>query len=38
MKPTHILMLDDVKLAAAAAETEARANGWAVSKIGRAHV
>ncbi|MDX9884441.1 GlcG/HbpS family heme-binding protein [Thauera sp.] len=31
MKPTHILMLDDVKLAAAAAETEARANGWAVS-------
>ena len=31
MKPTHTLLLDDVKLAAAAAEAEARTNGWAVS-------
>ena len=31
MKPTHFLTLDDVKLAAAAAEAEAIANGWAVS-------
>ena len=31
MKPTHFLTLDDVKLAAAAAEAEALANGWAVS-------
>ena len=31
MKPTHFLTLDDVKLAAGAAEAEALANGWAVS-------
>ena len=31
MKPTYKLMLDEVKLAAAAAEAEALANGWAVS-------
>lgn len=31
MKPTHALTLDDVKLAAAAAEAEALACGWAVS-------
>lgn len=31
MKPTYKLMLDEVKLAAAAAEAEAIANGWAVS-------
>ena len=31
MKPTHFLTLDDIKLAAAAAEAEAIANGWAVS-------
>ena len=31
MKPTHFLTLDDIKLAAAAAEAEALANGWAVS-------
>ena len=31
MKPTYKLMLDEVKLAAAAAEAEARAHGWAVS-------
>ena len=31
MKATHFLTLDDVKLAAAAAEAEAIANGWAVS-------
>ena len=31
MKPTYKLMLDEVKLAAAAAEAEAIAHGWAVS-------
>ena len=31
MKPTYKLMLDEVKLAAAAAEAEALAHGWAVS-------
>ena len=31
MKPTYNLMLDEVKLAAAAAEAEAIAHGWAVS-------
>jgi uncharacterized protein GlcG (DUF336 family) len=31
MKPTYKLTLDEVKLAAAAAEAEALANGWAVS-------
>ena len=31
MKPTYKLMLDEVKLAAAAAEAEALVNGWAVS-------
>ena len=31
MKATHFLTLDDIKLAAAAAEAEALANGWAVS-------
>ena len=31
MKPTHFLTLHDVKLAAAAAEAAALANGWAVS-------
>ena len=31
MKPTYKLMLDEVKLAAAAAEAEAIAEGWAVS-------
>ncbi len=31
MKPTHALTLDDARLAAAAAEAEALANGWAVS-------
>lgn len=31
MKPSHVLTLDDARLAAAAAEAEARANGWAVS-------
>ena len=30
MKPTYKLMLDEVKLAAAAAEAEAIAHGWAV--------
>ena len=32
MKPTYKLMLDEVKLAAAAAEAEALANGWAVDR------
>ncbi len=31
MKTTHVLMLDDAKRIAAAAEAEARANGWNVS-------
>ena len=31
MEPTYKLMLDEVKLAAAAAEAEAIAHGWAVS-------
>ncbi|MCV2219737.1 GlcG/HbpS family heme-binding protein [Thauera sp. Sel9] len=31
MKPTHMLSLEDARRIAAAAETEARDNGWSVS-------
>ena len=31
MKATHVLILDDVKRIAEAAEAEARTNGWTVS-------